>query len=151
QAIFELEEVLEKERDAQVTLAESIGIPPTTPIQLTDFAALPPPAELQDTVEKAIDRALEKRPDLIERVAALHASEAELSRHRAVAARAAGGRLGLHPGQRADHRRQQVHRVVQRGPTELWHRVVPRVGALRWRIASAPGRAGRIGASGRPG
>src|SRR5215813_4013073 len=56
QAFFELEEVLEKERDAQVTLAESIGIPPTTPIQLTDFAALPPPAELQDTVEKAIDR-----------------------------------------------------------------------------------------------
>src|SRR5262249_14148407 len=65
QAFFELEEVLEKERDAQVTLAESIGIPPTTPIQLTDFSALPAPAELQDTVEKAIDRALEKRPDLI--------------------------------------------------------------------------------------
>src|SRR5262245_43362496 len=61
QAFFELEEVLEKERDAQVTLAESIGIPPTTPIQLTDFSALPAPAELQDTVEKAIDRALEKR------------------------------------------------------------------------------------------
>jgi len=83
QAFFELEEVLEKERDAQVTLAESIGIPPTTPIQLTDFSALPAPAELQDTVEKAIDRALEKRPDLIARVAALRASEAEVSRARA--------------------------------------------------------------------
>src|SRR5215813_7565329 len=83
QAFFELEEVLEKERDAQVTLAESIGIPPTTPIQLTDFSALPAPVELQDTVEKAIDRALEKRPDLIARVAALRASEAELSRARA--------------------------------------------------------------------
>src|SRR5499433_3353061 len=83
QAIFELEEVLEKERDAQVTLAESIGIPPTTPIQLTDFSALPPPADLQDTVEKAIDRALEKRPDLIARVAALRASEAEVGRARA--------------------------------------------------------------------
>ena len=32
QAIFEVEEVVDKERDAQVTLAESIGIPPTTPI-----------------------------------------------------------------------------------------------------------------------
>jgi len=83
QAIFELEEVVEKERDAQVTLAESIGIPPTTPIQLTDFSVLPPPAELQDTVEKAIDRALEKRPDLIARVAALRASEAEVGRARA--------------------------------------------------------------------
>src|SRR5215510_11174825 len=44
QAFFEMEEVVDKERDAQVTLAESIGVPPTTPIQLTDFSALPPPA-----------------------------------------------------------------------------------------------------------
>ena len=83
QATFELEEVLDKERDAQVSLAESVGIPPTTPIQVTDFSALPPPAELQDSVEKTIDRALEKRPDLIARVAALRASEAELGRARA--------------------------------------------------------------------
>jgi outer membrane protein TolC len=83
QATFELEEVLDKERDAQVTLAESIGTSPTTPIQVTDFSALPPPAELQDSVEKAIDRALDKRPDLIARVAGLRASEAELSRARA--------------------------------------------------------------------
>src|SRR5437870_3721308 len=83
QAFFEMEEVVDKERDAQVTLAESVGIPPTTPIQLTDFSALPPAAELQDTVEKTIDRALEKRPDLIARVAALRASEADVSRARA--------------------------------------------------------------------
>ncbi len=83
QALFELEDVLAKERDAQVTLAESIGIPPTTPIQVTDFSALPPPAEFQDSVEKTIDRALEKRPDLIARVAALRASEAEVNRARA--------------------------------------------------------------------
>jgi outer membrane protein len=83
QAFFELEEVLDKERDAQVTLAESIGITPTTPIQLTEFSALPAPAELQDTVEKTIDRALEKRPDLIAKVAALRASEAEVGRARA--------------------------------------------------------------------
>src|SRR2546428_684983 len=83
QAFFEMEEVVDKERDAQVTLAESVGIPPTTPIQLTDFSALPPAAELQDTVEKTIDRSLEKRPDLIARVAALRASEADVSRARA--------------------------------------------------------------------
>jgi outer membrane protein len=83
QAFFELEEVLDKERDAQVTLAESIGIPPTTPIQLTDFSALPAPAELQDSVEKTIDRALENRPDLSAKVAALRASEAEVGRARA--------------------------------------------------------------------
>src|SRR4029077_18951151 len=83
QATFELEEVVDKERDAQVPLAESIGIPPTTPVQLTDFSALPPPAVLQDSVEKTIDQALEKRPDLIARVAALRASEAEVARARA--------------------------------------------------------------------
>jgi outer membrane protein len=83
QASFELEEVLDKERDAQVTMAESIGVTPTTPIQVTDFSALPPPATLQDSVEQTIDRALEKRPDLIARVASLRASEAELKRARA--------------------------------------------------------------------
>ena len=83
QALFELQEVMDKERDAQVTLAESVGIPPTTPIQVTDFSALPAPAELQDSVENTIDRALEKRPDLIARVAALRASEAEVRQARA--------------------------------------------------------------------
>src|SRR5258705_6753032 len=39
QAMFELEDVVAKERDAQVTIAESIGITPPTPIQLTDFSA----------------------------------------------------------------------------------------------------------------
>src|SRR5262245_7689317 len=38
QATFELEEVLDKERDAQVSLAESIGIVPTTPMQVTEFS-----------------------------------------------------------------------------------------------------------------
>ena len=83
QATFELEEVLAKERDALVTLAESIGITPTAPIQVTDFSALPTRVELQDSVEKTIDRALEQRPDLIARVAALRASEAELRQARA--------------------------------------------------------------------
>src|SRR5438128_6682840 len=83
QATFELEEVLDRERDAQVTLTESIGASPQAPIQVIDFSALPAPATLQDSVEKAIDRALEKRPDLIAKVAALRASEAELSRARA--------------------------------------------------------------------
>jgi outer membrane protein len=82
QAAFELEDVMAKERDAQVTLAESIGVTPTVPIQVTDFSALHPQAALRDSVEKVIDRALERRPDLIARVAALRASEAELRRAR---------------------------------------------------------------------
>jgi outer membrane protein len=83
QAMFELEEVLAKERDAQVMLAESIGITPTVPIQVTDFSALPARVDLQDSVERTIDRALEQRPDLIARVAVLRASEAEVRQARA--------------------------------------------------------------------
>ncbi len=83
QAAFDLEDVLASERDAQVALAESIGIPPTTPIQVTDFSALPPPAALEDSADKVIDQTLERRPDLIAKVAALRAREAEVRRARA--------------------------------------------------------------------
>jgi outer membrane protein len=83
QAAFDLEDVLASERDAQVALAESIGIPPTTQIQVVDFSALPPPAALEDSVDKVIDQALERRPDLIAKVAALRAKEAEMRRARA--------------------------------------------------------------------
>jgi outer membrane protein len=83
QAMFDLEDVLENERDAQVALAESVGIPPTVPIQVTDFSALPPPAAIGDSADKVIDQALERRPDLIAKVAALRGKEAEVRRARA--------------------------------------------------------------------
>src|SRR6185295_12625910 len=76
QAEFDLEDVRSRERDAQVKLADSIGLPPTTPIQVADFAVLPAPAALEDSVDKVIDRALEQRPDLIARVAEVRAKEA---------------------------------------------------------------------------
>ena len=83
QAAFDLEDVLATERDAQVALAESIGIPPTTPIQVADFSALPPPAALEESVDKVIDQALGKRPDLIAKVAVLRQKEADVRRARA--------------------------------------------------------------------
>lgn len=83
QAAFELEEVVSRERDAQVKLADSIGLPPTVPIQVSEVSALPAPAALEDSVERTIDKALERRPDLIARVATLRASEAEVRRARA--------------------------------------------------------------------
>jgi len=83
QAAFDLEDVRATERDAQVTLAEAIGITPTTAIQVTDFSALPAPATLEDSVEKVIDHALENRPDLIAKVAVVRAKEAEARRARA--------------------------------------------------------------------
>ena len=83
QAAFDLEDVLATERDAEVALADSIGIPPTTPIQITEFPSLPPPAALETSVDKVIDQALARRPDLIAKVAALRAKEAEVRSARA--------------------------------------------------------------------
>jgi outer membrane protein TolC len=83
QAAFDLEEVISKERDAQVALAESIGILPTTPLHIADFSRLPLPTHLEDTVERFIDRTLEQRPDLLARVAVLREKEAEIRRARA--------------------------------------------------------------------
>ncbi len=83
QAAFDLEDVRSRERDAQVALAESVGVLPTTPILVADFATLPPPTVLENTVEDVISRAIETRPDLIAKVAALRAKEAEARRARA--------------------------------------------------------------------
>jgi outer membrane protein len=82
QAAFDLEDVSSLARVAQVRLADGIGVSPTTPIQLSETSALPAPAALEESVEAVIDRAFEQRPDLIARVAALRASEAEVRRAR---------------------------------------------------------------------
>src|SRR2546430_16866446 len=62
QAMFDLEDVLAKERDAQVTLAESIGITPTTPVQATDFSALPAGTPLPGSVGKDLVRTVREPP-----------------------------------------------------------------------------------------
>jgi outer membrane protein len=80
QAVFDLEDVRARDRDAQVALAESVGVPPTIEIQVTDVSALPPPAALEASADQVIDQALGRRPDLIAKVAAARMKEAELRR-----------------------------------------------------------------------
>jgi outer membrane protein TolC len=83
QAAFDFEDVNSKERDAQVTLAESIGVWPTTPIRVADFSRLALPTNLEERVEKVIDRTLQQRPDLLAQVALLREKEADIRRARA--------------------------------------------------------------------
>jgi outer membrane protein len=83
QATFDLESVQVEERDAQVSLAEAIGITPTTPFRVEDFSRLPMPTNLEDSVEMVIDRSLEQRPDLLANVAALREKEADIRHARA--------------------------------------------------------------------
>ena len=83
QAAFDLEDVQVKERDAQVLLAESIGITPTVPLRIVDFSKLSVPTNLVDTVESFIDRSFAQRPDLLAKVAILREKEADIRRTRA--------------------------------------------------------------------
>ncbi|HVM47549.1 MAG TPA: TolC family protein [Candidatus Acidoferrum sp.] len=80
QAAFDLEEALAHTRDAEVALAESIGVLPTTPIRIVDFSRVPLPDKMEESVEQFINRTLDHRPDLLAKVAALRAREAEVRR-----------------------------------------------------------------------
>jgi outer membrane protein len=83
QAVFDLEAVQVGERDAEVDLAEAIGILPSTPLCVEDFSKLPIPTNLEASVETFINKCLEQRPDLLAKVAALREKEAEIRGARA--------------------------------------------------------------------
>ena len=86
--------------DAQARLAASLGISPALPLRVVDLSALPLPPELEESADRAIDRALARRPDLAAKLAELRAREAELRRTRAewlpelVVAGGGGGTVG---------------------------------------------------------
>jgi outer membrane protein TolC len=80
QAAFDLEDVAARERDAEVALADSIGVSPTVPLRVIDFSKLAVPTNLNDSVEDEINRTLEQRPDLLAMVAVLREKEAEIKR-----------------------------------------------------------------------
>jgi outer membrane protein TolC len=82
QAAFDLEAVLVEERDAQVSLAEAVGILPTTPLNVVDFSRLPIPTNLEASVENFIDKSLKQRPDLLAKVAILRQKEADIRKAR---------------------------------------------------------------------
>jgi len=82
-SVYELQDALASEHDARMALLESIGIRPGAPIEIADVSQQPLPSEFEETVDNAIDRALMQRPDLIARLAAVRAKEAEVRKARA--------------------------------------------------------------------
>ena len=78
QSAFDLEAAIGAESDAQVALVESLGILPTTRLQVADFAHKPLPADPERSVDALIDLALSQRPDLVVKLANLHAKQAEV-------------------------------------------------------------------------
>jgi len=82
-AAYEVEAARRGVEDARAALAESLGIAPTLPLHVVELSTLTLPANLTESVEQTIDRALAQRPDLAARLAALRAREAEIRKARA--------------------------------------------------------------------
>ena len=83
QSAFELEAALGAESDAEVALVESLGILPTTPLQVADYSEKPLPSAPEHSAEDLIDLALSQRPDLVIALANLRAKQAEVRAARA--------------------------------------------------------------------
>jgi outer membrane protein TolC len=82
-AAFEVQEAEGSVEDARAALAESIGIPPSVLLRVSELGAQPLPTDLPATVDRVIDAALAQRPDLAARLASLRAREAEVRRAQA--------------------------------------------------------------------
>jgi len=77
-AAYEVEVARRGVEDARAALAENLGIAPTVQLRVVDLSTLPLPANLTESVEQTIDRALVQRPDLAARLATLRARQAEI-------------------------------------------------------------------------
>ncbi len=141
QAQYDLQAVLGAEEIARGDLATALGAPARTRFRVQPLSEVPATESIADTVEQAIHRALEQRPDLQAQIADVRLGEAERQQARAaffpslsckrrpertIAVRyAADSSLGTHG--RFDRRPD--------GELEL--------DRVRWRRATKPARASR--------
>jgi outer membrane protein len=78
QADYDLQAAIGAVEIAHGDLANALGISPTTQFQVESIQNIKMPDSIADTVETSIDKALAKRPDLLQRVAQLRAAGAEV-------------------------------------------------------------------------
>jgi outer membrane protein len=78
QADYDLQAAIGATEIAHGDLANALGISPTNQFQVESIQDLHIPTELDDTVEKSIDRALAQRPDLMQQVEQLRAAGSEI-------------------------------------------------------------------------
>jgi outer membrane protein len=82
QAEYDLQAVVGAEEIARGDLATVLGLPPDTKLQVENIDNLPAPPDLIQSVDQAIDRAFQQRPDLQEQVAQLRAAQAGIKQAR---------------------------------------------------------------------
>ena len=84
QADYDLQAAIGAVEIAHGDLANALGLSPTTQFEVESIQNIKMPDSIADTVEASIDKALAKRPDLLQRVAELRAAGAEVkAAHRA--------------------------------------------------------------------
>src|SRR6266550_1816703 len=83
QSAFDVEATVGVESDARVALVESIGILPTVALKVADLGQGPSLAEADRSVNELIEQALAQRPDLVAKLANVHAKEDEIRKVRA--------------------------------------------------------------------
>src|ERR1700722_6490215 len=77
QSQYDLQAVLGAEESARGDLATALGAPAATMIPVEPLSEVPTPESIGETVELAINRALDERPDLLAEVAGVRVAEAQ--------------------------------------------------------------------------
>ena len=80
QADYDLESARGNLSDAQVALVESLGIVPSTKLQIANVEGKPFAENPDDSLDALIDRALSQRPDLVAKLAQVRAQQAEVQK-----------------------------------------------------------------------
>ena len=83
QSAFDVEATVGAESDARVALVESIGLLPTVPLKVADLGQRSPLEQANRSVDQLIEQALSQRPDLVAKLANVHAREDEIRKARA--------------------------------------------------------------------
>ena len=111
QADYDLQAAIGATEIAYGDLATSLGLSPLAKFKVESIHDIKMPDQIVDTVEKSIDKALSQRPDLLERVAELRATQAEVElRQASVCSQADFQRAG-----RRGERVWQAISVAERG------------------------------------
>ena len=104
QAEYELQAIVGAQEIAQGNLAKSLGTTPTAPIHVQPLDQLTIPDTLADRVDQALNRAIEQRPDLMQKLAEVRSANARVKEARAayyptLNFNASGGGQGLYANQ----------------------------------------------------
>src|SRR5437870_9006896 len=83
QTAFDVEATTGADSDARVALVESIGLLPTVPLKVADLGQRSTSEQANGSVDELIARALSQRPDLVAKLANVHAKEDEIRKVRA--------------------------------------------------------------------